>query len=288
MLGASRISLATARERLSALAVDAAGELDALSADLFAVVALLGRELPLRRALADSSVAAPAKTALIEALLGERVSAPTLAFLVEVANLRWSRPRDLVDAVETLAVLACFELANADGSLDDVEDQLFRFGRIIEREAVLRDLLTDPAGLEENKRALLAGLLSDKVGPLSLRIITAAAVAAPHRRTLSEALDRFARLAADLRQRLNARVTLAVRPDPEQLERLAEALSRVYGKPIGLRVEVDPELLGGLVIRIGDEILDASVTRRLDIARRGLTASFKLTPPRPLTITHVR
>lgn len=274
MLGASRISLATARERLSTLAADAAGDLDALSSDLFGVVALLGRELPLRRALADSSVAAPAKTALIEALLRERVSAPTLAFLVEVANLRWSRPRDLVDAVETLAVLACFEQANADGTLDDVEDQLFRFGRIVEREAGLRDILTDPAGLEVNKRALLAGLLSDKVGPLALRIITAAAVAAPHRRTLSEALDRFARLAADLRQRLNARVTLAVRPEPEQLERLAEALSRVYGKPIGLRVEVDPELLGGLVIRIGDEILDASVTRRLDVARRGLTASL--------------
>lgn len=274
MLGASRTSLAGARERLTALAAQDTTDLGALSVDLFAVVELLGRELPLRRTLADTSVEAPAKSALLEALLRERVTPTTLAFLVELVSSRWSRPRDLVDAVETLAVLASFAQAGAEGSLDDVEDQVFRFARIIEREGALRDALSDPAAAAERKRELLAGLLSDKVGPIALRVITAAAVAAAGRRTVGEALDGFARLAADLRERLSARVTMAVRPDPDQLERLAQSLSRVYGKPIGLRVEVDPELLGGLVIRVGDEILDASITRRLDVARRGLTASF--------------
>lgn len=276
MLGASRSSLAQARSRLTALAEpvgEAAGTVDlgALSVDLFAVVELLGRELPLRRTLADPSIAEPAKTALLQALLRERVTPPALAFLVELVRSRWSRPRDLPSAVETLAVLASFEQALVDGSLDDVEDQLFRFGRIVEREAGLRDALSDPAQPDERKRELLAGLLRDKVGPIALRVITAAAVAAPGRRTVGEALDSFSRLAAEMRQRLNARVTVAVLPDAAQLERLADGLSRVYGKRIGLRIELDPQILGGLVIRVGDQVLDASVTRRLDVARRGLT-----------------
>lgn len=273
MLGASRNSLAQARGRLTTLGESAgAGDLESLSVDLFAVTELLVRELPLRRTLASPSTPEPAKAALLDALLRERVGAPTLAFLVELVGFRWSRTRDLVDAVETLAVLASFEQALVDGSLDDVEDQLFRFGRIVEREGGLRDALSDDAQPVERKRELLTGLLGDKVGVVALRVVCAAAVGSPRRRSVVEALDSFALLAAELRERLNARVTVAVAPDPAQLDRLAEGLSRVYGKPMGLRVEVDPQLLGGLVIRVGDQVLDASVVRRLDIARRGLTA----------------
>lgn len=155
MLGASRTSLAGARERLTALAGDDAVDLGVLSEDLFAVVELLSAELPLRRALADSSIADQPKTALVEALLRERVSPATLAFLTELVRGRWSRPRDLVDGVETLAALASFEQARKDGSLDDVEDQLFRFARIVEREAGLREALTDRNLPAERKRCLL-------------------------------------------------------------------------------------------------------------------------------------
>jgi len=273
MLGASRTSQGEARGRLSQLADSMAeDDLQQLSEDLFAVAELLARQLPLRRSLADASTAEPAKTALVDALLRERVGAPALDFMTELVRLRWSRPRDLADAVETLAVLASFEQANALGELDDVEDQLFRFGRIVERDTGLRDALSDEAVPSERKRELLAGLLGAKVGAVALRVITAATVASGGRRHVGEALDRDARLAAELRERLNARVTVATELDDGQLDRLGEQLSRVYGKRIGLRVEVDPEILGGVVVRVGDQVLDASVARRLDIARRGLTS----------------
>ncbi|MDP9101739.1 MAG: F0F1 ATP synthase subunit delta [Actinomycetota bacterium] len=276
MLGASRTSLAQARARLTGLGSTGPGggsaaDLGALSEDLFGVVGLLGRELPLRRTLADPFVPPQAKTALLEGLLGARITPASLSFLSELVTSRWSRPRDLTEAIETLAALAAFAEALADGTLDDVEDELFRFGRIVEREAALRDTLADPAQTEAGKRSLLAALLDGKVRPVSLRVITAAAVSGLRGRSLTEALDAFAKLAADLRERLNARVTAAVPLDEAQTARLADELSRLYGKAIGVRLEVDPSILGGLVIRVGDEVLDASITRRLDIARRGLT-----------------
>jgi F-type H+-transporting ATPase subunit delta len=272
MLGASRNSLATARKRLAELAQPAGGvDLEQLSLDLLGVAGLLVRELTLRRAIADPSTPSPAKAALVDGLFRERVGAAALTLLTELGTLRWSRPSDLADAVETLAVQACFEQALAAGSLDETEDELFRFARIVERESELRVTLGNAAVDDDQKRALLAGLLGDKVSPIALRVITTAAIVSVRRRTVVEALDTFSRFAAELRERLNARVTLAVEPSPEQLDRLAEELSRVYGVKMGLRIEIDPQILGGAVIRVGDEVLDASVARRLDLARRGLT-----------------
>ena len=271
MLGASRNSLAAARTRLAQLAEPSGGvDLDALSTDLLAVAGLVVRELPLRRALADPSTPDEAKSGLLEGLLGQRVGEAALGFVKEVVASRWSRPSDLADALETLAVLASFEQAVATDTLDDVEDELFRFARIVEREGALREALEDAWAADDRKRALLDGLLAGKVTPVALRVITAAALVSVRRRNVGEALELFSRLAAELRERLNARVTLAVEPTPEQLERLAEELSRVFGRKIGLRVEIDPQILGGVVVRVGDQVLDGSIARRLDIARRGL------------------
>jgi len=269
MLGASRTSLAQARVRLSELALGTE-EWGTLSDELLGITALLVHELPLRRVLADSAVEPQVKRALLDKLLKDRVSATTIGFAADVVASRWSRQVDLVDAFETLAVLASFEQASADGSLDQVEDDLFRFGRIIEDQASLRNALADRNQGDDTKRQLLTALLKDKVSPVTLRVVIGAATGT-RRRTVSEALQEFARLAADLRERLNARVTVAVAPTEAQLERLAEELKQLYGKQIGLRVELDPEILGGLVVRVGDEVLDASIARRLDIARRSLS-----------------
>ena len=273
MLGASRTSLAQARQRLSELSSSAGADLGTVSSDLFAVVDLLARELPLRRALADPSREAAARQGLLAQLLGSKVSPASQAFLSDLVGARWSRPRDLVDAVETLAVLASFEEALAAGKLDDVEDALFRFSRVVERESGLREALSDHGQPAEGRRGLLAGLLEGKVDPIALRVISAAATATDRRRTVPEALDGFARLAAELRERLNARVTSAVMLTEEQQTRMAAGLSRLFGKTIGLRIEVDPTLRGGLVVRVEGQILDASITRRLDVARRGLTTA---------------
>ena len=268
MLGASRAALAEARTKLSALSASPA-ELGTLSDELLAVVELLGQELPLRRTLADTAVENDAKASLVTTLFGGRVSALTAQLLGEVVGLRWSRPGDLVDGLEALGVLASFLQADAEGALDQVEDELFRFERIVEGQSELRVALDDANATPEAKRRLLQALLAGKATDVTLRVVTAAAVAS-RRRTVGVALADFSRLAAELRDRLNARVTAAVLPSQPQLDRLATELSRLYGRQVGLRVEVDPQLLGGLVVRVGEEVLDASVVRRLDAARRQL------------------
>jgi F-type H+-transporting ATPase subunit delta len=213
-----------------------------------------------------------AKAALIEGLLGDRVSDAARDFLKELVADRWSRPGDLVDGLESLGVLAAFEQAMVNDSLDEVEDELFRFARIVERENSLREALESSWVGVDRKRELLAGLLDGKVGPVTLRVVTAAAGDSVRRRTVGEALDHFGRLAAELRDRMNARVTLAVEPTEEQLDRLRAELSRVFGVTMGLRVEIDPDIIGGAVIRVGDQVMDASIARRIDIAARGLRA----------------
>jgi F-type H+-transporting ATPase subunit delta len=238
------------------------------SDELYAVVGLLTAQGALRRALTDPAVEVDRRTTIVTNLLGKQIAKPTLNLVTTAVGLRWTQSRDLVDALEEIAVDAALAVAEAAGSLDEVEDELFRFERIVESEADLRLALDDPNHDPASKRQLLSALLSDKTTEATLRVIVAAAGA--RRRSFAEALTEFARLAADLRNRLNARVTAAVQPSQPQLDRLAQELSRLYGRQVGLRVEVDPQLLGGLVVRVGEEVIDASVVRRLDGARRQL------------------
>jgi F-type H+-transporting ATPase subunit delta len=96
-------------------------------------------------------------------------------------------------------------------------------------------------------------------------------VVAPRGRTIERVLDDYAQLAAGRRERLIARVTSAVDLTDDQQERLGEALRREFGREIRLEVVVDPSLLGGITVRIGDELIDGSVLRHLGAARRQLT-----------------
>lgn len=269
--GPSRAAMAASRDRLDAWlarhpGADGAGQ---LSDELLAVAELLGRESGLRRALADPSLPAEVKNGVLDDLLRQRASAAALDLLEVVAAQRWSSARDLAEAVETLGVAAAFARADEQGTLDDVEDQLFRFGRIVAREPGLRSALTDPAVSAERKRALLTDLLSGRVDPTSERLLTLV-VTQPGSRSLDRAIEDLARLAAERRQRTVARVTSAVPLSQVQQDTLAQSLGRDTGRPVQLQVDVDPGLQGGVVVRIGDEVIDGSVSRRLEDLRRRL------------------
>src|SRR5215212_6589879 len=128
MQAASRVTLAEARERLDGYADQAQPiALEKLSDELFAVVDLLGREHVLRRHLSDPSTAPGARAALVDRLLSARLGKPTLETLRGVVGGRWSRPVDLVDGVEALARQAALSLAQREDSIEEVEDELFRF-----------------------------------------------------------------------------------------------------------------------------------------------------------------
>jgi F-type H+-transporting ATPase subunit delta len=265
MQGASRAAL---RELTEAL--PSRGNAQTRSDELFEVVTLLGNQGSLRRALSDPSSPAEGKQGIVDALLGERLHQDVVGLVRQAAGLRWSSSRDLVDALEQLAVLSALSVAEKDGSLDEVEDELFRFERIVAAEPQLRAALTDRALPDDRKSELLDRLVKDKVKPITFGLLRRA-VLSPRGRTLERVVADLTTLAAARRDRLVARVTSATELDDDQQAALAEALSRAYDRQVDLQIVVDDDLIGGLTVRIGDELIDGSVARQLDEARRRLT-----------------
>lgn len=274
MQGSSRESLAAARERLDQqLAAAGPGEPGAepagLAEDLFAVVRLLDNQIVLRRALTDPAASAERKAGLVRSLLEGKVGPAAVAVTADLAGARWSSARDLSDAVEALAVHSAVTAAERQGHLDDVEDELFRFGRIVAANPALRGVLADRTVAAERKAALVRGLLGDRVKPVTLRLVEQS-VSQPRGRTLESALDEYARLAAAQRQRLVALVRVAVPLTDATRDRLAAALHRLYGREAQLNVELDPQVVGGISVHIGHEVIDGTAASRLEEAGRQL------------------
>lgn len=270
MRGASRESLALLRDRLDELARSGeVGGLNPVADGLFAVAAVLEREGALRRALADPVLPAGAKSELVRSLLGDQLDDLTLGVLDAAVAARWSQPRDLLSALDDLGASAALIVAESAGELDDVEDELFRFSRIVDREPALLLALTDQGLPLDRKRELLEALLGNRARPTTLRLVEEA-VAYPRGRTLDRALQDYADLAAQRRRRLIAGVRVAVPLTDEQRSRLEAALAREFGSAVQLQVEVDPEVLGGVRVQVGDSVLDGTVVSRLAEARRRL------------------
>jgi len=276
MQGASREALATAwsdvERRLSPTDQDAAQVAD----ELFGVVDVLDQQIGLRRALSDPAVSGERKAGLVQAVLGSHVADSTLAIVSGAVRSRWSRMRDLGDAIETLAVLASLISADAHpgrghsaGETDDVEDELFRFGRIVEGNPALREALADRALPDENKVSLVAALVESQARPITLRLLTQVATR-PRGRSPEDAITAYGEVASRRRERLVARVTTAVALSDAEIARLQAALAGLYGHEMHLQIEVDAAIVGGVVVHVGDEILDGSVAGRLADARRRL------------------
>ena len=267
---ASRESMASATARLDAYVDTAqAADLQRLGDELFAVTRLLVEQRSLRRLLADPSSPEEARTGLVDRLLGQQLAAPTLDVARGLVAARWSRPGDLVSAFEALARQALLAVAEKDGSLDDVEDELFRFGRVVDREPQLGSLLGDITSPAEGRVALLDRLVEGKVSPVTAALLRQS-VRLPRDRHLDVVSEELAELAAARRDRSVARVTTPVALSPQQEQKLTDSLTRLYGRPMSLQIELDPSLLGGLVVQVGGEVIDGSVASKLAAARRAL------------------
>jgi F-type H+-transporting ATPase subunit delta len=288
MEASSRESLVQVRERLAALTRDASGllekakdvvarqpratsaeEMGALADELFAVARLLDGQLTLRRSLSDPAGKPEERAALASRLFASRLSPAALDLVETVARQRWSRPPDLVEAFTALATEASLDAAEARGELDSVEDELFRFGRIVGGDRQLARILSDRAAPAEGKSALLDRLLSGKVSAVTEQLLRNT-LTGPHAGHAENAIERLSEVASRRRGQSVARVTTAVTLTPAQEQRLADVLARIYGRTVGLQVTVDPDILGGLVIQVGDEVIDGSIAHRLEAAGRRL------------------
>ncbi len=165
---------------------------------------------------------------------------------------------------------ALFSVAEAEGALDDVEDELFRFSATLQQQGELREALTDLALPFERKRAMLEELLSDRASRHTVALLTFV-VEQGRARELPAIVDRLVELASERRQREVAEVRVAVELDEQQRTRLAEALARATGKRVELKVVHDPSVVGGVFARVGDQVIDGTVRNRLTQARELLS-----------------
>ena len=157
-------------------------------------------------------------------------------------------------------------MSRAEGHLADIQDELFRFARTFEGSDELRSALTDPALPRERRIAVVEDLLGGKALQTSAALATFI-VAAGRAGELPAIVDRFVELAAAEQRRAVAEVRSAIELTPEQSDRLREALNRATGKDVEVKVVVDPSVLGGIVARVGDLVIDGSVRHRLEQLR---------------------
>ncbi|KUN75685.1 F0F1 ATP synthase subunit delta [Streptomyces griseoruber] len=271
MNGASREALAAARERLDALTDSTSVDAGSLAAELAAVTALLDREVSLRRVLTDPAQAGEAKAELAKRLLGGQVSGTAADLVAGLVRSRWSQSRDLVDALEQLADIADLTAAQKAGALDDVEDELFRFGRIVSSSTELRAALTDRKATASAKGELLGSLLGSRADAATVRLVTRL-VTAPRGRSLEAGLESLSKLAAERRDRVVAVVTSAVPLSDPQKRRLGAALAKLYGRQMHLNLDVDPDVVGGIRVQVGDEVINGSLADRLEDAARRMAS----------------
>ena len=164
---------------------------------------------------------------------------------------------------------AMFAVANAEGVLPAVEDELYAFGKALEQHTALRESLTDAALPAENKRAVIQDLIGGRANPVTVSLLWFV-VNCGHARELPKIVDELARMVAEERQHAIAEVRSAVDLTAAQRERLAAALSRATGRQVDVKVVVDPSVVGGVVARVGDEVFDGSIASRLEGAKQAL------------------
>lgn len=164
---------------------------------------------------------------------------------------------------------ALFVVADAEDELDRVEDELYRFGKAVSGQAKLREALTDPSLPSERKKSVIAEILSDRASRHTIALL-GFLVEQGRAKDLPKIIEALAEVAAEQRRKAVAEVVSAVPLDEQRRAKLAKALSKATGKDLEVKVLVDPSLVGGIVARVGDQVFDGSVKRKLELAREQL------------------
>ena len=267
MTGSVRETTAGLRARLDERRGDPG--LSALPGDLFAAADLIGQDAMLRGALSDAGQPTGARMGMVRTLFGDRLSPLAVEVLSDVVALRWAGPTSLLEAVEELAAQADFLVAEREGSLDTVEDDLFAFSQALNGSADLQLALTDPSIGSGQKAALVGTLLTGTAAPHTVEILSYTMGHLRGRRADS-VLEYLMDLAAEQRGRSVAEVVVARPLEPDQSARLAAVLSRMNGRDVRLNVVVDPGVVGGIAVRIGEQVIDGTMATRIQQARRAL------------------
>lgn len=265
MRGPSRTSLAAVLDDLEPRLTSGADE---RGRGLLDVVSVLDGSTPLRRALADASVPAEAKAGIVNKVFAS-VDTSSREVVTRAVALRWASAQDLLAGLEHAGVTAIAAAAQQQGRLEETEDQVFAFSRVVAGNHDLQRALSNPEATPEARRTLVARLTQGKVTDEALTLLAQVA-AHPRRRPFVEAVEEVLETVAALRARSVATVTVAAPLSATQEEALLAKLTGVYGRVLVLNVVVDPSVVGGMRVQVGDEVIDSTVHSRVGELRRRL------------------
>lgn len=273
MRSASRQALASVSDRFDTIAKDLdANGLRTLAGELVEVANLLTREIVVTRYLTLPAEDSEPRVRLIERLVAGKVGDAALDLLRTAVSQRWSAKADLVDAIEHVSRQALLEVAERDDQVDDVEEQLFRFSRILDSQPRLATLLGDYSVPADGRVGLLRNVLKSsggRVNPIAAALLSQT-VELLRGQSAEEAVLFLAEVAVARRGEVVAQARAAADLSDAQRTRLTEVLSRIYGHPVTVQLEIDPAVLGGLSIAVGDEVIDGTLSSRLAAAEAQL------------------
>jgi ATP synthase F0 subunit b/ATP synthase F1 delta subunit len=266
MRSASRQALTDLLDRFGEIAQDLDDEaLTTLAEELVSVAQLLTHEVVVTRYLATRAEDSSPRIRLIESLLSGKVGDSALEVLRIAVSERWSDSPDLIVAVQHIARQAFLVRAERAGQIDEVADQLFWFSRILDVQPRLATLLGDTSVPAEERLKLLRNVLGragHNVNPIAASLL-AQTVELLQGEPADDAILRLAGVAVARHGEVVARVNAAAELSDAQRTRLTEVLSRVYNHPVTVQMHIDPGLLGGLAISVGDEVIDGTLSSRL-------------------------
>jgi F-type H+-transporting ATPase subunit delta len=257
---------AEAKQELSSRLEGLSGDAAALGEELFAATAVLRGEAAVRRIATDASIEGDAKAGLMGNVFGNALGTDALDLVKDAVRRRWTSPRDLADVIEYLGVLATVRSAADEGGR--ISDELFEVRQTVDSSSGLRSALSDPARSATDKSALLHQLLDGKVQRATLQLV-GQAVSGSHG-SIDRGLEEFQHIAAEAKDEKIATVHTARALSDSERDRLAGALSEQYSTTVHLQVVVDPGVIGGLRVEIGDDVIDGTVASKLDDAQRKL------------------
>ncbi len=267
----NRESYQPAAEHLASLSGSASPDsLISVSDELLAIAGLLRREPRLRRALADPARSGEDRGNLLRSVLSGKVGDDTLGLAATLASGRWPSGPDLLDAMERLGVEAALAAAERAGELAEVEDELFRFGQVVDGSPELAATLGDPIAPAEQRATLVDDLLDGKGRAVTIRLARLA-LSGFGGRGFAASLGRLVELAAARRERQVAYVTSAIPLSDQDEARLGAKLSEMYGREVSLKITVDPKIIGGLSVQVGSDLYDGTVARRLAEVRSAIS-----------------
>ena len=264
MGSATREALASARDALTKVSSK-----DALATgtQLFEAARVIGGSAQLRAVLADPSVAAQDKNAVIGTIFSG-IGAPARTLLGEIVASRWSTQDDLLAGIEEVGIRA---VASSAASGSSIESELFSFGAAVSSDPELELAVGSKLGTPAAKSALVTALLAKKASPQTLAIVDHL-VQQPRGRRIGELVRTAASLVADQAGLAVATIITAAPISPAQLDRLRAGLAKSYGRELKLNQVIDPSILGGIRVQIGDDVIDGSVSTKLTELRLQLAS----------------